>query len=419
MKKNYYDVIVIGAGTAGCIAAIQAARAGAKTLLVEKNGVPGGTTTCGGVDFPGLFHAWGKQVIAGIGWELVTKCVAAENAVLPDFTDYRQPHWKLQVRINHFLYSCLLDEAFAEAGVDVIYHSMPAAVIENPDTVEVSLCGLEGISQYSAAILIDAGGDAGAVARAGYELRRNAIRQPATPMIRLGGYDLGNIDLELVEKTYHQAMADGHLLRTDTGMSGSMAAMLHQHGSNCIHVAVTDPTTSRGRSRTEIDGRAAVLRIYRFLRQFPGLENLRLELMAPECGIREGATIIGATTITVNDYNQGKVWDDSLCYSFYPIDLHLNDHKGLLCQPLRQGIVPTIPRSAMIPLGSQRIMAAGRCISSDQLANSALRVQATCMAVGQTAGALAALAARQDAIPAELPVNMVKDLLRKHHAIVP
>ena len=65
------DVIVVGGGTAGTIAAIQAARAGAKIVLIEHGSQLGGTTTVGGVAFPGLFHAWGKQIISGIGWELV------------------------------------------------------------------------------------------------------------------------------------------------------------------------------------------------------------------------------------------------------------------------------------------------------------------------------------------------------------
>ena len=60
---------------AGVIAAVQSGRMGAKTLLVERNSQLGGTMTTGGVNFPGLFHAWGKQIIAGIGWELVTKTV--------------------------------------------------------------------------------------------------------------------------------------------------------------------------------------------------------------------------------------------------------------------------------------------------------------------------------------------------------
>ena len=74
--EHHFDIIVIGGGTAGVVAAIQAARAGGKTLLVEKNAIPGGTMTAAGIAFPGLFYAWKKQVIAGIGWELVSEAAA-------------------------------------------------------------------------------------------------------------------------------------------------------------------------------------------------------------------------------------------------------------------------------------------------------------------------------------------------------
>ena len=84
------DVLVVGGGTAGTIAAIQAARAGAKTLLVERGTQLGGTTTTGGVAFPGLFDAWGKQIIAGIGWELVKESVEMDGGQLPDFSKVPQ-----------------------------------------------------------------------------------------------------------------------------------------------------------------------------------------------------------------------------------------------------------------------------------------------------------------------------------------
>src|SRR5690554_5791478 len=62
MQKINSDVLVVGGGTAGVIAALQSARAGCSTILIENGSQLGGTTTTGGVAFPGLFHAWGKQV---------------------------------------------------------------------------------------------------------------------------------------------------------------------------------------------------------------------------------------------------------------------------------------------------------------------------------------------------------------------
>jgi len=118
---NEVDVLVVGGGTAGHVAAIQAGRAGAKTLIVERNSQLGGTTTTGGVAFPGLFDAWGKQVIAGIGWELVKESVELDGGQLPNFARVPQRHWENQVHVNQFLYAILAEEKCAQAGVEIAY----------------------------------------------------------------------------------------------------------------------------------------------------------------------------------------------------------------------------------------------------------------------------------------------------------
>jgi hypothetical protein len=86
---------------------------------------------------------------------------------------------------------------------------------------------------------------------------------------------------------------------------------------------------------------------------------------------------------------------------------------------LKTGIVPSIPLRALVPKKSQNFLVAGRCAGSDQLANSALRVQASCMAMGQAAGATAALAAQKNTTPLEVPLKDIHGLLRKHQAIIP
>src|SRR5690606_13053190 len=94
--------------------------------------------------------------------------------------------------------------------------------------------------------------------------------------------------------------------------------------------------------------------------------------------------IQGEYLVTVDDYTSGKTFPDGVCYAFYPIDLH--DKEGVKPTPLQPGVVPSVPLRALIPKGSRHLLVAGRSISSDRLANSALRVQATCMAMGQAAG---------------------------------
>ena len=123
-----YDVAVIGGGPAGAVAAIQAAQLGARTLLVEKNGMLGGTTTSAGSTFlasftPGANRWWPGS--AGTWW---TGAVQLAGDHLPDFTKYDRPTNMLQVRVNAAIYAALLDEAVLGSGATLALHTMLAAV---------------------------------------------------------------------------------------------------------------------------------------------------------------------------------------------------------------------------------------------------------------------------------------------------
>jgi hypothetical protein len=100
-----------------------------------------------------------------------------------------------------------------------------------------------------------------------------------------------------------------------------------------------------------------------------------------------------------------------------PIDLH--DSKGIIPKLLDEGVVATIPLRALIPRGSKNFLVAGRCISSDRMANSALRVHASCMGMVQAAGAAAALAIHQKTTPINMPIKDIKEMLLDYGAIVP
>lgn len=113
----------------------------------------------------------------------------------------------------------------------------------------------------------------------------------------------------------------------------------------------------------------------------------------------------------------GRLFNDAVCYAFYPVDLHTRG--GVRPKPLARGTVPTIPLSALVPRESRNIIVAGRCVSSDRLANSGLRVQASCMAMGQAAGATASLAAQSNTTPFKVPLKGIRELLGRHGAIVP
>jgi len=419
--RDTYDVAIVGGGTAGSVAAIQAGRAGASTLLVEKNGILGGTAVTAGVNFPGLFHAHGRQVIAGIGWDMVCEAVRAAGDPLPDFAaDCKERHWLHHIRVDPFLLAALLDEHVLQAGVDLLLHTMLAGVQRLPDRWRVTVCTKEGLCHVSARVLIDCTGDANAVALAGYELERNTHLQPGTIMVRAGGYDCDALDMDAIEAAFLQAVREGRVRASDLGRTGRPCAdFLARRGFNRTHVPHIDGATSEGKTQAEIEARRCLVRIHRFFRAQPGLENFHYETFSTECGIRESRTIRGNKTITAEDYISGRRWEDGLCYSFYPIDVHRDNGLGIDIRHLERGVVPTIPRGAMLPSGSSGLIAAGRCIASDKEANSAVRAQATCMATGQAAGAMAALSARTGLDVEALAMADVYDLLRAHGAIVP
>ena len=410
------DVLIIGGGTAGTIAAIQAGRLGARTILVESGSQLGGTTTTAGVGFPGLFHAWGKQVIAGIGWELVTATVEMNDDELPDFTKPTgRSHPRHQVRINGQLYAALAEEAAVKAGVQLRYYEFPLSVIPTSAGWRVRLVGKGTNVDVTAKQLVDCTGNASVVGLAGLPRLREKVSQPGTLIYRLGGWDPAAVQMNVLEARAQDAIKSGELLSLD--IRGNIAGFLRNRADNAMHVSGADSSTSEAHTSANVLGRQSVLRVVRFLKKEPAFALLKIERLQPETGVRETYRIIGETTVTEADYRGGRVFADAVAHSFYPIDLHVDGR--IVPDHLKEGIVPTVPRSALIPKGSKNLMVAGRCISSDRMANSALRVQASSMAMGQAAGVTVALAAKTGAPPSQVPLADIWRELARHGAIVP
>ena len=410
------DVLIIGGGTAGTIAAIQAGRLGARTILVESGSQLGGTTTTAGVDCPGLVHAWGKQVIAGIGWELVTATVEMNDDELPDFTKPTgRSHPRHQVRINGQLYAALAEEAAVKVGVQLRYYEFPLSVIPTPAGWRVRLVGKGTNVDVTAKQLVDCTGNASVVGLVGLPRLREKVSQPGTLIYRLGGWDPAAVQMNVLEARAQDAIKSGELNPLD--IRGNIAGFLRNRADNAMHVSGADSCTSETHTVANVLGRQSVLRVVRFLKKEPAFALLKIERLQPETGVRETYRIIGETTVTEADYRGGRVFADAVAHSFYPIDLHVDGR--IVPDHLKEGIVPTVPRSALIPKGSKNLMIAGRCISSDRMANSALRVQASSMAMGQAAGVTVALAAKAGTTPSQVPLADIWRELARHGAIVP
>ncbi|MDD3586915.1 MAG: FAD-dependent oxidoreductase [Thermoguttaceae bacterium] len=412
-KADTCDVLVTGGGTAGVVAAIQSGRAGVKTILLEAMGQLGGNATIGGVNSPESFFRDGEQRIKGIGWEWCKKTAELDDNILPDS--------KKHYRINPGLFAAVGEELCLQAGVQLRYFECPMSIEKIIDKeseyhwlVKTSAMGKVRVIQ--AKVLVDCTGNGTVAALAGAErMREKEIMAGSFNFIIEHNIDLQKLGHEEFAKQYRKALDEGRLLEGDT-RNGIEAILSYQAGN---YVYNADNSTAELRTDTNIRGRQMALRVLRFLRTLPGGENARITSMFPEVGVRETYRVKGEYIITVEDYLSGKHWDDSVCYACYQIDMHKPRWDDFIRIQIKKGVRPTVPLRCLIAKDIDYLLMAGRCLSSDRLALSALRIQATCMATGQAAGAAAALAAKTETAPKNLDPKLVRELLKKNDAIVP
>ncbi|MBO5927319.1 MAG: FAD-dependent oxidoreductase [Clostridia bacterium] len=406
-----YDVVVIGGGTAGISAAIASSMLGAKTLVVEKSSMLGGTMTAGGVNYPGLFFANGKQIIAGPCYDLLLNC----GMPTPPTEYPKLKHYLGQTRFNIFSYVALAEKTLLDLNAEILYHTSVCKIKDGKKCVKLTLSKKQGLATIETKCLIDATGDANAVSLAGFKVEKRQTLQPATLINNLDGFIPQNIDKEKFIAFAKEQQDLGNLKKEDTQGGNYYDHLMAKRIS--MHVYCPDTTTSEGKSQLEISARQTLNRIINVYRQFNGLENLHVKDFAFECGVRESATVIGEYKTTTAEYLSGKVYKDSVCYAYYPIDEHLPT--GIKKIHLEDGITPTIPYSSLIPKGSKRILVAGKIISAEPDVTSAIRVQAPCMATGQVAGVSAALCSKNNCLVKKVNLAELKEKLKNIGAIVP
>lgn len=436
VKEERFDVIVCGGGTAGFCAAIAAARMGAKTAVFERFGAFGGTMTVGGVNAPALFHAHGRQIVAGIGWELMTRLAAEGFASLPP-QPYQLGHPQMAVQLNAFQAEVEIDRMMKDAGVHVFFHQSVVYAQSRDGRVDCVLVGtVEGLVRATAAVVIDCTGDAVVCAMAGAQIEIARELQPASLNSLIANCDRAVEDREFWMQDYLARVESGDLDAHDVwGMSA--AALLRGHGrgrgagadqshtvnigSNLNHVYPFNGADNESRTRGEMNGRVSIARVVRWLRSIPGYENAYVAACAPAVSARESRRVRGNAYITGEDYVNGVVPADAVCYSFYPIDVHSgeNERRPLTNVFLGAGRVPGIPLGALIAKGFSNLMMAGRIASGDRIAQSAFRTQASCMAMGEAAGTAAALAAHQGVPVDRVCVTELRRFLKRNGAIVP
>lgn len=379
-----YDILVCGAGSAGFCAAVAAARMGMKTALVEKYHTPGGILTVLGnnsIDqFNNPFRKDRKMIIAGIGWEFVMRLFADGFARIPDMNAPRENHEQYGVKVNPVAAAKVMDDMLTECGVTMHYgQSVVDAEIRDGRIDSVLISTRTGLKRLKAKIYLDCTGDGELAAFAGAAFQAGddkGVFQPGT-------------------LRFYPAVA-------------AVDPILN-YGDNKNHVPINS-TDSDSVTCSEI---AARQMIYKQM-----LRGERIMATAPAVAPREGRRIRGLSEMRAEDYCSGRVFPDSVCYSYWFVDIH-REGQAAYIQYITHERTPTIRLSAMISGNYPNLMMAGRCVSSDRETNSALRVKASCMAMGQAAATAAAVAIRENVDVAAVPIEKVLAELDAAGAVIP
>jgi hypothetical protein len=471
------DVVVVGGGSAGVAAATAAARNGAATLLVERYGFLGGTSTAGMVGpFMTSWSADGRErIIGGLFQEVVDRMVSLGGAIDPAEVPAGSPHAAF-IDYGHAHVTPFHPEALklaalemvSDAGARVMFHTAFVDVVgggeqmgewesgrmgevEPPSELPLSHSPIRpfdsapagivihnkaGLGIVRGKVLVDSSADGDVSAKAGAPFRvgrDDGKMMPATMFFRIGGVDDARLAAwmeehrqlhpgeRLFECIVQQAKAEGrwNVPREYINLYREPAAGEYRVNTTRLHDV--DGTNPDDLSRAELEGRRQALFVFRFLREHcPGCENAHLLETAAQVGIRETRHILGEYVLTGEDVLRGAEFPDAVARCAYPIDIHdPTGTRGVLRGPQEAGRpYYEIPYRCLVPLRVENLLVAGRPLSATHEGAASARVIPPCYATGQAAGTAATLCAREGITPRELDGVRLRRVLREQGAIV-
>lgn len=366
--KEKYDVIVVGLGTAGTFAAITAAKKGLKVIGIERQNCFGGTGTAGGVH--GYYYGSG-----GGDYERIDSMA----------NEMQNKGYLNAVGINPELKKYLCEQEAVKNGVEICYESILTGVYyEGKKVTGIQWFGKDGMKRAAGKVIIDCTADAQVCSLANCKLHSGRD-------IDGQGQPYSNIQIELCNNE-----------------------IVFYHYTDCGYINQQD-----GKQYSDAHINSATLPNYMWDKYE---ENRRMLCFAPLLGFREGAFIEGEENITLEDYQNDKISDKPLFYTYSNIDNHGKDvafesevQQDWTVAASLWGInfsVP-VPMGALLPKGIEGILTAGRCIAMDHDIAPCIRMRRSMQKCGEASAIVAFVAIQKGISLKEVPYAELAALLKE------
>ncbi len=458
------DVVVAGGGPSGLVAAIAAARAGARTTLVEQYGFLGGMATAASVGPFSPFHYDDQQITMGIPQELVERLMKAGGSTghLKCIPEYGSGSY--MAYFDREVYKTVAFDMMEEAGVRMLLHTfVGGAVVDDAGASArkrvrgIRVCNKSGFQQVLGDVTVDATGDGDVAAAAGAEFKwgrdGDGLGQPMTMF-----FEMANVDVAAM-RAYMAAHPEDFEWTSDLKSPHPLPASLNQEyfvaqgfksfvaaakaagdlelgrdtvllqstmreGTivfNSTRIGKLKGTDVDELTRAEVLGRRQAMSLAAFMKKYvPGFADAYVSSTGMQIGVRESRHVIGEYVLAQDDVVEGRRFPDVVARGFFPVDIH--DPSG--SKGYQAGgstwIKPKgpydIPFRCLVPRNLDGLVMTGRNISASHEAHGSLRVQGTAFAIGHGSGVAAAVAALAGVAPRDVDVRRVQEVLIAQHA---
>lgn len=427
------DVVVVGGGPAGILAAIAAARCGAETLLVERYGFLGGTATAGLMTCINGFRNQSPpnqlQAVKGIPQEMMDEMIRHGGAT----GKIGESPYCVPIDPEVFKYVAL--KMTKEAGVSLLLHSYTVGAICEVGLIKAIIGeNKSGRQAIAGKVFVDATGDGDVAAFSGVPFEKGrkedgAMMSPQL-MFRMAGIDVDKLTRHVAEhpdeygSSYDisppDKIAEMHQQRLSLAVGGFRKILKEKLGRDmslsCIiannvatfwggSAGARDGLNAQDMTEAELIAREETMKLAEAMRSAPGFESACLVETAVQMGVRETRRIVGEYMLTSQEALDGARFDDVVAISANPMAAlgagrpHFK-HEGF-----------DIPYRCLVPQKVDNLLLAGRCISVDNHVIGSTRAISSCMATGQAAGTAAALCAKEGVAPRNLDVSKLQEVL--------